>query len=425
MSLIHTWLPAAAPDVKEPLKIIGATGSHLIREDGQYLYDAIASWWCKALGHRHPLVQNSLKDQLLDFEHHIPANTYNDSIEELSTRLVAIFSEMDKVMYASDGSSAMEIALKLSYETRVLLKQPERKHFISLKGNYHGETLFTLSVCGIDAYKAAYEHLLPKNYFIDDIVYVDSRTDPKWHDCQFDHAKFDAFFKQLAPCVTALVLEPIVQGAGNLKIISRDFLIQLIACAKKYALHIICDEIMVGLGRLGCHSVSKEILHIEPDIVCFSKNLTAGSIPMSAVVIHRSITEIFRFYQQAFPHSHTHSCNALGAKVAVNYLHYLATSSLLADVNACESLILNLMQRLQEAFPFFTKPRAIGAIGAGDLLLEQDGIKKIFAIGIKEGIYLRPIGATLYILPPLYNIRADLIEIEAKLFSVLTVVAKA
>lgn len=419
MTLHYTWLPAALPDTDFPLKIVKAQGSHLVADNGALLYDAISSWWCKALGHRHPLVQDSLIEQLQDFEQHIPANTYNDTIEELSTLLTAIFSHMDKVMYASDGSCAMEMALKLSYETRVLLNQPQRQKFVALKGGYHGETLFTLSVCGLESYKTPYQALLPQNYFIDDIVYVDSKLDPLWHDCHFDQAKFDNFFASIAPYTTALVIEPIVQGAGFLKIISRDFLIRLIRCAKQHDLHIIADEIMVGLGRLGCFSVCKSILNIEPDIVCFSKNLTAGSIPMSAAVIHRDITTVFRTAKRLFPHSHTHSCNALGAKVAVNYLNYLKTSTLLADVNAGESLILALMQRLSVAFPWFSQPRAIGAIGAGDLLLDTALIAQVFPIGIKEGIYLRPIGNTLYILPPLYNLRNDLIEIEQKLMTVL------
>lgn len=426
MSINYTWQPASKPDNDGlNLNIVAAEGSHIITQDGKRIYDAISSWWCKPLGHSHRLVSSSIKKQLQKFEHHIPVNASNIIIEELSKRLIHIFTTMDKVMYASDGSSAVEIAMKLSYETRIIQQQPNRYKFIALSGAYHGETIFTLGVCGIDLYKKNYNALLQQNYFINHITYVSGVDDPLWSDCKFDLAYWQDFFTKAAPDSTALIIEPIVQGAAGMKIISRDFLIKLIQLAKQYDLHIISDEIMVGLGRLGCHSVSKEILNIEPDLVCFAKNLTAGSIPMSAVVVNRSISDQFRQSNQIFPHSHTHSCNSLAAAVAVHYLKLLAESDILHQVKLAETSFKELLNNLCNEFIFLENPRVIGSIAAIDLNLSKEILKKIFKLGIDEKIYIRPISNTLYLMPPLYNIMEDIQEIKIKLYAILQKIAMA
>lgn len=336
-------MPDNTPDT---LNIIKAHGSYLTLSNNQQVYDTISSWWCKPLGHCHPLVKNSIIEQLNKFEHHIPAKAYNDNIEKLSQKLISFFTQMDKVMYASDGSSAIEIAMKLSYETRVLNNQAERYKFIALDGAYHGETIFNLSVCGINNYKTNYQPLINKNYFVQNIVYVTGIDDPLYENSNFNDKYWDDFFKEHSPQCTALIIEPLVQGANHLKIISKDFLYKLITKAQAYGLHIIADEIMVGLGRFACYSVSKEILKIEPDLVCFAKNLTAGSIPMSAIVINRSISNVFRKHNKFFPHSHTHSCNALAASVAINYLNWLEQSNIFIQIKLAEKLLQNLFTQL-------------------------------------------------------------------------------
>lgn len=415
MSLKHTWLPADTPETPNPLEIILTEGSYLYTADQQQLYDAISSWWCKPLGHRHPLVISSIQEQLNYFEHHIPANAYNSTIEKLSTLLVNIFTQMDKVLYASDGSSAVEMAMKLSYETRVLNAEPQRSKFLALNGAYHGETIFTLGVCGIPAYTKNYAKLITENYFIDEIVYVNSPQDPQWLSADFDYTKLEKFFAEHALEISALIIEPIVQGAAGLKIISRDYLTQLINLAKQYQIHIIADEIMVGLGRLGCFSVCTELLNFEPDLVCFAKNLTAGSIPMSCVVVNHSITSVYRELQQIFPHSHTHSCNALGAAVAVKYLELLQSSDILAQVKLAEITLYTFSQELQQKFNFIQEVSVIGAIAAWQLNLTPQIIKEIATLALKLNLYLRPIGNVVYILPPIYNVTADLKVILPKI----------
>lgn len=218
----------------------------------------------------------------------------------------------------------------------------------------------------------------------------------------------EQFFNQHASQITALLIEPIAQGAAGLKIISRDYLCKLINLARAHGIHIIADEIMVGLGRLGYFSVSKELLGIEADLVCFAKHLTAGSIPMSSVVVNRSISDIYRKHKQIFPHSHTHSCNSLAAAVAVDYLSLLQNSNILANVRVAETILIEFNTKLKQRFTFISNARAIGAIAAWKLNLPPKQIKLVVSLAKDLEIHLRPIGNIVYLLPPIYNILEDL-----------------
>ncbi|MDD3267065.1 MAG: aminotransferase class III-fold pyridoxal phosphate-dependent enzyme [Burkholderiales bacterium] len=420
MRLAHTWLPADTPDNEFNIQIISAHDSLLVTNNQQKIYDAVSSWWCKPLGHGHELIKNSIYEQLDNFEHHIPANAWNAVIEDLSTKLVNIFTQMDKTLYASDGSSAIEMAMKLSYESRVLQNQPKRSKFIALSGAYHGETIFTLGVCGIDSYKKNFAGLLTDNIFIENIPYVTGRNDVLWHDCNFDENYWDNYFGEVSDLVTALIFEPIVQGAAGMKIISKDFLAKLVIVARRHDIHIIADEIMVGLGRLGVLSVCKDIIGFEPDAVCFAKNLTAGSIPMSTVVVNKSISNIYRLHKKAFHHSHTHSCNTLAAKVANNYLDYLYKSDILDNVLLAEKKLSEMVINLQAKFSFILNVRAIGSIAAMELDYNTVDVNTIFKLAVKNGIYLRNIGNILYIMPPIYNLLDEISKIAVYLDNVLS-----
>lgn len=423
MSLNYTWLPAALPDSPEALQIVSARGSYLYTAEGKELYDGIASWWCKPLGHCHPAISEAIKRQLNVVEHHIPAEAYNQTIEQLSTRLVNIFTTMDKVIYASDGSSAVEVAMKLSHESHLLQKKLQKNKYLALTNGYHGETVFTLGVCGLKHYTQNYRGLFAENYFIEDIVYVDSREDPLWEDAPLDEAKLRHFLDLHHSEISAFIFEPIVQGAGGLKIISKNYLQKLIPVIQSYEIHIITDEIMVGLGRLGYQSVTQELLQIEADMVCFAKNLTAGTIPMSCVVVNQKISNIYRQNNKNFPHSHTHSCNTLAAAAALAYLDYTEREQLLVQVKNCEKDLINFAIRTKNQFSFILKARTIGAIIAWETDLPPTINKQIYPLALTLGLYLRPIGNVIYLLPPLYNLQQDLAILFPKIEQLFTAIA--
>ena len=409
--LKNTWLPASIPNNNKAIKIINTNGSHLYMDNGNILYDGISSWWCKPLGHKHPLIINAIQEQINNFEHHIPANAYNDKLESLSTKLTSFWLDCSKVLYASDGTSAIEIAMKLSYETRVITNNKNKNKYIALKNAYHGESIYTLSLCGIDIYKNKYQNILNKNYFINNIPYL---NDYEIDNYQIDK-ELEIWIENIASEVTAIIIEPLVQGASGMKIISPKFLKYLSTLAQKNNIHLICDEIMVGLGRIGYNCVSTEFLSISPDFICFAKNLTAGAIPMSVVLVNKNIVNLFDSTNTTFLHSHTHSCNSTAVNIALTYLNTMDSLELNKKAKTWENKFKILFNQLNSNYDFIKNTRVIGSIAACELNLNSDIINNIFNIGIENQIYLRPIGNTFYVMPPLYNVEEDFIELEFKI----------
>lgn len=412
--LKNTWLPASTPNNVNAIKIINTNGSHLYLDNGNILYDGISSWWCKPLGHKHPLIIEAIQQQINNFEHHIPANAYNEKLEALSNKLSLLWNDCDKVLYASDGTSAVEIAMKLSYEVRILNNTPKKNKYVSLKNSYHGESIFTLSVCGIDLYKDKYKDILTNNYFINDIPYI--------NDYEIDNYQIDKnleiWLENIAKEVTAIIIEPLVQGASGMKIISPKFLKHLAYLTQKNDIHLICDEIMIGLSRIGYKCVSTEFLSINPDFICFAKNLTAGAIPMSVVLVHKNIVKLFDKTNTAFLHSHTHSCNSTAVNVALTYLNLIDFLNLNEKAKIWENNLKILFNKLQSKHDFIKNSRVIGSIAACEIDLPDNIINNIFKIGIDNQIYLRPIGNTFYVMPPLYNPKKDFTELEFKIDNV-------
>lgn len=406
---MKTWLPYSPIDDLGLIHVVEAKDSYLFLDNGKKVYDAISSWWCKPLGHKPPFLQKAVIEQLQKFEHHIPNKAYNDGIELLSTSLALIVNDMEqgdnyKVMYASDGSSAIEIAMKLSIENRSLQHKSRKNRFLALNNSYHGETLFALSVCGISTFKDRYQNLLIDNFFISDIPYVNSLSSV-CEDYQYDNLL--QFLENIKEQITAFIFEPVVQGAFGMKFIDIKFLKFIIHWCQKNDIHVISDEIMVGLGKLGYYCVTSELLDYKPDICCFAKNLTAGIVPMSAVVIKDSIYNVFLENNTVFMHSHTHSCNAIATNVANYFLKYLLSQEYRSHIDSTNNGLREIAKLLSDKYQFIQNMRVLGSILAFELNVDTNKLKKVFYYGIEAGIYLRPIANTLYIMPPINNFIAD------------------
>lgn len=408
-SLRHIWYPCSQMKDYEtfsPLHIVSAFGSHLFLKDGRVLIDAISSWWCKSLGHGHPRLKKALLAQLDKFEHVILANTTNDTVAALSEQLASLTSNLKKIFYASDGSCAVEIAMKMSVHAHLLQGEAQRTQFISLENGYHGETSGALSVSDVGLYRKPYESLLFDPIIIRNIPYVNHQNDPRWHNC--DDAWVD-IEKQLEPyrkTATALLVEPILQGAGGMKIYSKDFLHRLRDWSLKNNIHFIADEIMTGLGRTGL-PLACQHAGIEPDFLCLSKGLTSGWLPLSVTCTTNAIYELFyddHISGKAFLHSHTYSGNVLAASVALECLRILKEENRYDYASQMENLMVPMMQEISEKTQRLKNIRHIGAMIAADLIVEKNNERAGYAVyqkAVELGALLRPIGNTIYWLPPL------------------------
>lgn len=397
-----------------PFEVKKAKGSILYTSQGEII-DAISSWWCKSLGHGYDSISQAISEQLQSFEHVITANSTNTKIVELSEKLAKI-TKLQHAFFASDGSSAVEIALKLAIFAQKIKGNPERNEFLALKNGYHGETFATLSVSDLGLYKEPFSQLSLRTHFIKP-HYINNANEPAFNDFQ-DFALVEQELEKIKHKICAFIFEPIVQGAGGMLCYSQDFLHKLSQWAKKNNIYLIADEIMTGFGRTG-KWLASQYANIQPDIVCLSKGLTSGTIPFSAVMLDKAIYDLF--YDdfksgKSFLHSHTFSGNALGVSAA------------LATINAMQELDINtkaleLGKYMDECFTEIgnltnkvTNIRSIGAVVAAELVpCKHERISLEFhQKALKNGALLRPLGNTLYWLPPLntdFNTIAKLCEI--------------
>ncbi len=412
--LKHLWHPCSQMKDYEqfpPQWVSAAKGSYLELSDGRQVIDAVSSWWCKSLGHGHPRLKAALIAQVEKFEHVILANTTNETIVKLSENIADLTSALNKVMYASDGSCAVEMAMKMSLHARQILGESQRNQFMALAGGYHGETSGAMAVSDLGLYREPYEAMLMKTHFLQNIPYVAGEADPLWSDCA---TIWPSVEKQLAPIaekLTAIIVEPIVQAANGMVIYSADFLRRLRQWCQENNIHFIADEIMTGFGRTG-KMLACEHANIEPDFLCLSKGMTSGWLPISAMVTSDEIYHLFYDdYEQgkSFLHSHTYTGNALAAAVANSCFDVFKDEAILKQVNDQSSLMRSLMEKTAEETGRLHSIRSIGAVVAADLIVENKKERKgyqVFQEAVKRGAWLRPLGNTLYWVPPL-NIKCE------------------
>ena len=404
--LKHIWHPCSQMKDFEkypPIIVQSAKGSYLHTPEGPII-DAISSWWCKSLGHGHPAVTSAISDQLNSFEHVIGANTTHPRLVELGEQLADI-SGKQHVFFASDGSSAVEIAIKLAMHATNLKGQHKRNQFVALKNSYHGETIATLSVSDLGLYKKPYGNFGVPCHFLQHVPYVLSVNDPLWSDASIAWTNTLRELEAIKDEICAILVEPIVQGASGMLCYSADYLRRLAQWAHENDIYFIADEIMTGLGRTG-KWLACQHAGVDASLICLSKGLTSGSIPLSCVLIDHSIYELF--YQdadthQSFLHSHTYSGNALAVSAALATITSMRSEGTNQQAAELGEYMRDCFTNVAAISQKITRVRSFGAIVAGDLedIPNQRIGYQLAKAALKRGALLRPIGNTLYWLPPL------------------------
>ncbi|AWN74387.1 adenosylmethionine--8-amino-7-oxononanoate transaminase [Legionella anisa] len=417
--LKHFWHPCSQMKDFEtcpPLIIEKAQGSYLYTNKGP-LIDAISSWWCKSLGHGHPAVIEAINAQLECFEHVITANTTHPALVELAEELAKI-TKKQHVFFASDGSSAVEIAMKLAIHANQIKGFTDKKQFIALKNGYHGETLGTMSVSDLGLYKAPYTSFGLTCHYIQNIPYISGKEDSLWHNCDSYWSTVEKELEAISDKVCAIIVEPLLQGAGGMLCYSPDFLKRLSSWAQSKNIYLIADEIMTGMGRTGKWLASNHA-EVEPDLICLSKGLTSGSIPLSCVMIDNSVFDLFYADYTAgksFLHSHTYSGNPLAVSAALATIRTMHQEKIIEQAKNLGEYMLSALTEVAKLSGKLSNIRGLGAIVAADL--EDTGQNrignKVYQHALEHGALIRPIGNTLYWLPPLntdYEVIGKLAEI--------------
>lgn len=384
-----------------PLPIARGEGPWLIDYDGRRYLDAISSWWVNLFGHAHPAINAALIDQLGKIEHVILAGCTHAPVVELSERLGRL-SGLGHAFYGSDGASATEIALKMSFHAWRNRGRTDKTEFLSLQNGYHGETLGALSVTDVALFKSTYAPLLRPSR---QLPSPDHRLAAPGESAEaYAQRCADAAAAILAECAdttAAIIVEPLVQGAAGMAMYPPAYLTRLRALCDRYQVHLIADEIAVGFGRTGTLFACEQA-GVRPDFLCLSKGITGGYLPLSCVLTTEDVYAAF--YDDAtargFLHSHSYTGNPLACRAALAVLDLFEQQDVIA-ANRIKAARFTEMLAPVAAHPRVAHFRHAGMIWAFDVPDAGPGFAGDFHTrALARGLFVRPIGNTVYFMPP-------------------------
>ncbi len=408
----HPCVHDADLDLAPPLPVVGATGTRLLLEDGREILDGTASWWCKSLGHGHPQLRAALCAQAERFEHVIFAHTTHEGVVRLSERLCLLCDgpgagRFRHVFYAGDGSSGVEVALKLALQGQAQSGHPERTEVACLANGYHGETFGCLSLTTCGTYAQPFSGWTRRCPVLGPPPWRSGVEDPRWLDAEREWQRFEQALDAIGKTLAAIIYEPVLQAAGGMRPYSPELLTRLRRWADAHGVWIIADEIASGMGRCGAMLASHLAEQAEPDIVVLSKGLTGGVLPLSAVVTTEGVRAAFRgdaASGRTFLHSHTFGGNALAVAVANAVLDAFASEDILGQVARRGAAMRAALASGLDGHPHVQQLRGIGMTAACDLLRPGGPGRlgwRVCRAALERGALLRPLGDTVYLCPPL------------------------
>jgi len=403
----HEWLPL--------VPVARGAGCWLYDADGRRYLDAISSWWVNLFGHCHPRINAALTDQLGRLEHVMLAGFSHEPVVELSERLGrATGGALGHCFYASDGASAVEIALKMSFHYWRNLGRAAKTRFVSLAGSYHGETLGALAVTDVRLFKNVYAPLVMASSQV---------ASPDWRLAESGEsardyalrcaAELEHHFERHHAETAALIVEPLVQGAGGMAMYDPEYLRRARTLCDRYGVHFIADEIMTGFGRTGSFFACDQA-GISPDFLCLSKGITGGYLPLSVVLTRDGIYDAFydEDVTRGFLHSHSYTGNPLACRAALATLD-LFDEERVIETNRARSAHITAAARPLARHPRVRHFRHTGMIWAFEVETKDPAFARQFhAAALERELLLRPLGNTVYFMPP-YVIGDEEIELLA------------
>jgi adenosylmethionine---8-amino-7-oxononanoate aminotransferase len=414
--LAHVWHPCSQMKDHEWLPMVPirrAAGAWLEDFNGKHYLDAISSWWVNLFGHANPVIGAAVRRQLDILEHVIFAGFTHEPAVELSERLVSLTPEgLTRCFYADSGSAAVEVALKMSFHYWLNQGEGSRRRFVALENSYHGETLGALAVGDVALYKDTYRPLLMDCLLAPspDAYLREPGEDPAGY-ARRCAAELDALLARHAGEVCAVIVEPLVQCAGHMRMHDPAFLVELRAICDRHRVHLIADEIAVGFGRTGTMFACEQA-GVAPDFMCLSKGLTGGFLPLSVVLTTDEVYEAFYDdYEtlRAFLHSHSYTGNPLACAAALATLDLFAASDVLGDNRERAALMRAGVAELED-HPQVAEIRQTGMILAIEMVKdrasrapypwqERRGLA-VYQHALANGVLLRPLGNVVYFMPP-------------------------
>lgn len=403
----HIWLPyAQMKTAPAPLAVVGARGSRLHLADGRELIDGVASWWTVAHGYGHPHINKAVREQLERLPHVMLGGLAHEQAYTLSTRLSRILPEgLERVFFSDSGSVAVEVALKMAIQYWMNRGDSRRRRIIHFRGSYHGDTFATMSLCDPDeGMHAIFQGTLTENRLADLPVSPDTES-------RLEH-------EMAQPDVAAVIVEPLVQGAGGMKFQAPSTLKAIETLARRHGILLILDEIFTGFARTGT-MFALEQANVVPDIVCLGKALTGGYLPLAATVASSRIFEAFLDDDpgKALMHGPTFMGNALACAAANASLDLFESEPRTAQAQAIADQLKRELAPARNASNV-VDVRVMGAIGVIELRqLDRIALRQKF---VERGVWIRPFGNIVYTTPPLTISQADLSALTTAMVDVVS-----
>lgn len=378
----YTQMKTAGP----PLAIVRGQGVYLHTEDGRTLLDGISSWWVNIHGHAHPRLNQALTEQAKKIEHVIFAGATHEPAVELAERLVGILpAGLTRIFYSDNGSTAVEVAVKLALQYWSNRGRSDRTRIVALRHAYHGDTVGAMSVSDESVFTAPFAPLL----------FPVDRVDP---------LQLEAHVQAHGDHIAAVIVEPMLQGAGGMIMWPAEQLARVREICYRHGILMIADEVLTGFGRTG-RMFACEHAAVTPDIICLSKALTAGYMPMAVTAVTNAVYDAFLSDDRAktFFHGHSFTANPLACAVALESLDLFEEGNLLARIARLERQMRDGLSPLAQ-LPSVADVRVLGGVGVVELKSDGgylDGVgPRLYNAFLERGLLLRPLGNVLYFMPP-------------------------
>ena len=411
----HIWHPYSAMNSDQPLyPVVSAEGVRLKLQDGRELIDGMSSWWCAIHGYNHPVMNQALGSQLADMAHVMFGGLTHLPAVALAEKLVALTPEpLETVFFSDSGSVAVEVAMKMAIQYWHAGGQPRKQHFLTIRGGYHGDTFGAMSVCDpVTGMHSLFSEMLTQQFFVE--------TPP----CRFGDPCTDMDIEPLlqqlekqGDRIAAIILEPIVQGAGGMRFYSADYLRKVRILCDRFNVLLIHDEIATGFGRTG-KLFACEHAGVTADIMCVGKALTGGYLSLAATLTTADISDtISNGDPGLFMHGPTFMANPLACAAGLASIDLLTNSPWQKRIADIEQALVAGLQPCSD-FAWVSDVRVLGAIGVVELVKPVD-MRSVQPQFVAAGVWVRPFGKLVYLMPPYITGASDLQQLTAAVVEVV------
>lgn len=415
-----------------PILIEKAKGIRLYDNKGNFYYDTVSSWWCNVHGHNHPAIKKAIQKQLGSLEHVLFAGFTHKPAILLAEKLISLCGNgLKRVFFSDDGSTAVEVALKMSFQYWRNTGKNKKKRFVSLDMGYHGDTIGTMSVSGSSPFNKTFSDLLFPSFSVPSPYCYRCPMGKNRPDCAIECVDpLERLLEDKSGEICAIIIEPMVLAASGMIVYPKEYLSKVSALAKRFGVHLIIDEVATGFGRTG-KMFASEWARVEPDFICVSKGITAGYLPLAATLTTNEIYQAFYadyLEFKTFYHGHTYTANPLSCAAALASLKLFKDEDTLTRAN---EVIPMFHQRIEEfrGLALVGDARYIGLIAGLELVKDKktkSGFSskerigfKAYKRGLKQNIILRPLGNVIYLFLPLCIKKKEIDDVLKKTYSVI------